>query len=335
MKVNIYYGGRGMIDDPSLYVINKIEEVLTELNVKHELFKLYELKNSITTLPASINDSDGIILATTVEWFGMGGYMHQFLDACWLYGNREKIASTYMCPVVTSTTFGEKKAQSELVSAWEILGGLPCNGIAAYVEDLKEFENDQTCTGLIEKVAENIYRTISQKTPFFPSSNQAIKQIVKKAPKIPLTPQETEQLSRYAADETYVQKQKEDIAELTSLFKGMMENAGQDDSIRFIPEFEEHFKPHGNIDAVYRFDIKERKKPLIAEIADSRLTCYYGDKEGCDLKCRLDNSVMEQIISGRITLQKAFMTGVITAKGDIKILRQFDQIFDFAADGGE
>lgn len=31
MKVNIYYGGRGVLDDPTLYVIQKMESVLIEL----------------------------------------------------------------------------------------------------------------------------------------------------------------------------------------------------------------------------------------------------------------------------------------------------------------
>ena len=69
MKVNIYYGGRGIIDDPTVYVLNKMQEVLTELNVKVERFPLFEQRNNITSLPASINDADGIVLATTVEWF--------------------------------------------------------------------------------------------------------------------------------------------------------------------------------------------------------------------------------------------------------------------------
>jgi hypothetical protein len=30
MKINIYYGGRGMIDDPAIAVINRITEVLEE-----------------------------------------------------------------------------------------------------------------------------------------------------------------------------------------------------------------------------------------------------------------------------------------------------------------
>ena len=100
MKVNIYYGGRGLMDDPTLFVIDKMQEVLEELNVKVERFMLKELKNTITTLPQTLKDADGIILATTIEWYGIGGYMQEFLDACWLYGDKEKISKIYMCPIV-------------------------------------------------------------------------------------------------------------------------------------------------------------------------------------------------------------------------------------------
>ena len=122
MKVNIYYGGRGLLDDPTLYVVNKMQEVLTELRVEVERYNIYEHKNSITTLPQTIKDADGIILATTVEWLGIGGYMQQFLDACWRYGDKEKIAATYMQPIVMSTTYGEREGEITLSNAWEILG---------------------------------------------------------------------------------------------------------------------------------------------------------------------------------------------------------------------
>ena len=50
MKINIYYGGRGLIDDPTLYVIEKMESVFRELRVVVERFMLYDMKNSITML---------------------------------------------------------------------------------------------------------------------------------------------------------------------------------------------------------------------------------------------------------------------------------------------
>ena len=118
MKINVYYGGRGIIDDPSLYVISKMTDVLKELNVQVEQFNLFEQKNNITALPNSLKDADGIILASTVEWYGIGGYMLQFLDACWLYGDQEKISRMYMLPVVMSTTYGEREGMMNLSGAW-------------------------------------------------------------------------------------------------------------------------------------------------------------------------------------------------------------------------
>ena len=60
MKINIYYGGRGLMDDPTLFVLNKMKEVLEELRVTVETFHLYDLKNSITTLPQSLKEADGV-----------------------------------------------------------------------------------------------------------------------------------------------------------------------------------------------------------------------------------------------------------------------------------
>lgn len=73
LNINIYYGGRGIIDDPTIYVINKMQEVLEELRVHVERYNLYDGKTNITTLPQTLKEADGIILATTAEWYGIGG----------------------------------------------------------------------------------------------------------------------------------------------------------------------------------------------------------------------------------------------------------------------
>ncbi len=332
MKINIYYGGRGILDDPTLYVLNQFETVLNELNVRVERFNLHEMKTKITSLPASINDADGIVLASTVEWFGIGGYMLQFLDACWLYGNREKIATTYMCPIVMSTTSGEREAKTNLTIAWEILGGLPCSGLCGYVEDMVTFELNKDYQNIIEKKAENMYRTINQKMKSLPASNQAVKRMVDVTSNIAMTPQETDILSQYAADENYVARQKEDIQELTSFFKEKLEQKDVDENLIYIEDLKAHFDPHGSVNATYKFMIKERKKPLIVEIAESELNCYYGNLESPDVLCKMDADIMEQIISGRITFQRAFMSGQMQVKGDFRLLRMLDQVFIFESE---
>lgn len=328
MKINIYYGGRGLIDDPTLFVINKMQEVLEELRVEIERFQLHELKNNITTLPQTLKEADGIILATTVEWYGIGGYMQQFLDSCWLYGDKEKISKIYMCPVVMSTTYGEREGKLNLLSAWEILGGQPCSGVCGYIADISSLEDNQDYINLIEKKAENMYRTVNQKIVSLPASNKAIRQMVSRT-QIDLTPQESEQLSQYASDDQYVQRQKEDIQELTSLFRDMLNSGENEESGEIITQLQQHFKPLPGFKGVYRFAIDGKKRNLIINVQNADLQCSFGTVDYADVELQLSRRTLNEIMNGRMTFQRAFMAGEMKMKGDFKALRTLDQIFNF------
>ncbi len=328
MNINIYYGGRGIIDDPTSYVINKMQEILEELRVNVTRYNLYECKNTITTLPQTLKDVDGIILATTVEWYGIGGFMQQFLDACWLYGDKEKIAKIYMCPVVMSTTYGEQEAKLNLCTAWEILGGLPCSGLCGYIENTVVLEMNEEYLRIIEKKAENMYRTINQHMASFPASNQVVKQKINIPQTIDLTPQETEQLSQYVSDDTYVQRQKEDIQELASLFRDKMseDDEGNDE---YVSAMKKSFKPQAGLDASYSIAIEEKKKKLCITVNGPQMECGYGALEQADVEIQLNRATMNEIINGRMTFQRAFMSGAMKTKGDFRILRALDQLFIF------
>jgi len=330
MKVNVYYGGRGLLDDPTLYVLDKMEDVLKELRVKVERYNIYEHKNQIATLPQTFKDADGIILATTVEWLGIGGYMQQFLDACWLYGDKEKISMTYMQPIVMSTTYGEREGELALANAWDILGGQPCPGLCGYVEDLVSFQMNTEYTEIIEKKAENLYRMISQKMKSLPTSNSAVKQSVLRTQQMNLTPQESEQLSKYVSNDTYVKQQKEDIEELASMFKDMMgKTAFTADREPFVKDFESHFVVQDDFQAVYSITIDGYKNPLSISVHNDKLEVMYAQKESVDVYGKMSADVMQAIVDGRMTFQRAFMTGEMTAKGNFKTLRMLDQIFLF------
>ena len=330
MNINIYYGGRGIIDDPTIYVINKMQEVFDELHVKVNRYNLYESRNNISTLPQTLKDADGIILATTVEWYGIGGYMSQFLDACWLFGDKEKIASIYMCPVVMSTTYGEREAKLSLSTAWEILGGLPCSGICGYIDNTVMLEMNEHYAQIIEKKAENMYRTINQKMASFPASNQVVKQKVGVAQATNLTPQESEQLSEYVSDDSYVQRQKEDLQELTSMFRDLLNNSGADSEEEYLAELRKCYKPQPGFEAEYSINIEEKSKNLVIKVSGLKLECSYGTAVRPDVEMDLTRSVMEDIVRGRMTFQRAFMSGAMKKmKGEFKILRGLDQIFDF------
>jgi multimeric flavodoxin WrbA len=329
MKINIYYGGRGLIEDPTIYVMSKLTSVLEELRVQVTRYNLYEEKNSIAMLPKTLKEADGVILATTVEWMGIGGLMQQFLDSCWLYGDKDKLGKLYMLPVVMAGTYGEREAELTLIKAWEILGGIPCNGLSAYVDDHVEFETSSDYARTIEKRAEAFYRSIHQKEKMMPTSNTAIKQNVLRNNSIELTPQESEQLSMYVSDDTYVKKQKEDIEELTQLFKEMLDSGEGDLGQEFIKNLKDNFHPLDDFIASYAITLSDVKKTLVVEINNKRLKCYYGDKPDADVIAKTTHNILNKLVLGRITFQGAFMSGELTAKGNFKTLRSFDQVFQF------
>ena len=325
MNINIYYGGRGIIDDPTIFVT----EVLEELRVKVRRYNLYDVKNEIMTWPQTLKDTDGIILASTLEWFGMGGYMLEFLDACWLFGNKEKIASIYMMPVVLSTTYGEDEVMQQLNTAWMTLGGKLCQGIAGYIESSAKLEMNGQYISILDKRAENLYRMVNQKMISLPSSLKSVRQAAAVRQSGNLTPQESEQLSKYVSDDSYVKRQKEDIQELAGMFMDKLKRDGAGDETEFVSEFKAKFKPIAGLRAVYVFNIPDKDKPFVIKISDGRLECVYGEADKPDVTVQASRDVLQGIISGDISFDMAFMKGKLSMKGNFNTYKQLDQMFQF------
>ena len=296
MNINIYYGGRGLVDDPTILVINKIQEVLDELNVNVNRYNLYEMKNTITTLSQTVTEADGIILATTVEWVGMGGYMQTFLDSCWLYSDKSQILDKYMFPVVMARTYGEREVTLALNNSWEIIGGKIGPALSAYIDDTTDFEFNDNYKIIIEKYAENVYRTISQRIMQLPSSSQTIKNNMLKDT-IKLTPQESEQLSKYASDDAFVKTQKQDIESLASIYKELLndqENGGDD---YYLNVFRDNFNPTTGYKSTYMISISDKDK-LISIYVDGRdIKVTFGENKSADVIGKLSKETLDDTLS--------------------------------------
>ena len=329
MKINIYYGGRGLIEDPTLYVLNKITEVLKEIRVDVNRFNLYEQKGGIAMLPNTLKDADAAVLAVSVEWYGIGGLMQQFLDACWLYADKNKLKKLYMFPVVRSTSLGEREAEYHLIRSWELLGGVAFPGICAYAEDHVDFETNAAYGKMIEQAAENMYRTVNHKVVAYPSSTAAGGTVAVSGSPIDLTPQESEQLSMYVSDDKNIKQQKADIEELTSLFSGML--SGEDnDRQEYQRRLRENFRPQGKDFSIsYAIEIEDLEKTLIIDIKSNNLNCYYGEKPDADITATTNRATFDRIVHGRSTFQGAFMIGEIRTKGNLNEIRTIDIIFRF------
>lgn len=331
MKINIYYGGRGGLDDPTLFVLEKMTSVLSELRVEVSRYNIYEYKNQVSTLTQTIKDADGVIFATTVEWYGIGGFMMTFLDNLWLYADKETIRELYMRPVVLSTTVGEREAVLYLENAWETLGGRIVDGLCGYVEDTAEFQNNAEYAGIIEKKAEALYRTVSQKTKSLPTSSQAVTKTVLRTQQMALTPEESEQLSQYASDDKYVKKQKADVLELSSMYRNLLGNE-KTDTDEYINDLKRVFSPLDTKSAIYFIELDGKKKALIINILGNQLDIKYESPSAeikADIHIKLPYYVFGEIVSGRKTMQRVFATGDASANGDFSLIRKFDGYFDF------
>ena len=42
-----------------------------------------------------------------------------------------------------ASTYGERDGQASLIKAWELLGGIPCDGICGYIEDIYILEKNK------------------------------------------------------------------------------------------------------------------------------------------------------------------------------------------------
>ncbi len=329
MNIAIYYGGRGIIDDPVLTVIGKITGVLEELRVGVTRYNLYEYKNNIATLPQTLSGADGIILASTVEWYGIGGNMLQFLDACWQFGDKEKISGLYMMPVVISRTYGERDAKHDLETAWEILGGKLSNGICGYIENAIDLELNSSFLEIIEKSAENLYRSVNQKSVSLPASNKTIRQKAGMTRTDNLSPEESAQLSQYVSDDTYVQTQKQDIQELANIFRSQMASGEKGAYDDYPDAVKKAFKPKAGVAGSYLIKIEGKSEPLIIKIAGATMECEYGALEKPDISMEVAKQVFEDVLAGRNNFQHAFMTESMKMKGDFRLLRALDEVMNF------
>ena len=265
-----------------------------------------------------------------------------------------------MLPVVMATTYGERDAELSLVKAWETLGGIPITGLVAYVENLDEFEQNESYGTIIEKKTETLYRSINQKTESLPTSNLAVKTNLLKTRTIELTPQEREQLSKFVSDETYVKQQKEDIEELSAMFKQMLQSSGGDEESEedlmgdesdtteeedvtlgrdsfetqatdpLIQAFVNAYRPEDDFVASYAIIISDMGKILHVEATPWQVKCFYAATDEADVVLRTTSAVMDSVLEGKMSFQKGFMAGEISAKGKFNTIRMLDTIFDFS-----
>lgn len=324
MNVLMIYGGRGLAEDPTLVAFNKIEHVLTELQINIERINLYETSDK--NIQEDISKFDALILGTTVDWFGVGKYLVSFLDDCWYYTNHEIFSKLYMMPVIFSLTYGEIEAKEYLVRAWECLGGHSCNGIYGTFESNLLLETNEEYLQIIEKKTEDFYRIIKQKRGRLPNSNYSI--INRTRSKTDIIDKQIKAYTNiFGENQQFIKKQKEHIEELTHYFKQKLQSDQKSDDI--IETFIKHFNNRTDLKVSYEIKIIDINKKVFIEVNKDKLECYYNKKIKCDVSIQITKSNLDKIINGYLSFQKGFMTGEVIAKGNLNQVYFLDKIFNF------
>ena len=99
---------------------------------------------------------------------------------------------------------------------------------------------------------------------------------------------------------------------------------------RVIYALKDNFNPpKEDVKAIFEIRMTDTGKTLIVDVDKDKLQCYYGDSDYADVVATTTRAVVNKLVNGRTTFQGAFMAGNLSAKGNFKMLRTFDQVFQF------
>jgi len=347
-KVILIYGGNNLANDPTLVAAERVSSVLSELNVSVKRLDLYQGDYNMDDFFEALSESEGVILATTVTWYGIGGLMQNFLDRCYESGQFPCFESVYLFGIVISKQAYERDALSHLLKSWDILGGVEGTTLCASIENSADLETDKILLNAIDKKAEDYYRVLNQQRNILPTSIRDNKVMMKLYVPSDEGQQENEseeispgwerafeggsgtksQISNY---DEFIEKQQKDIEDIASLFKERLSNKGGLVQKTYPELFEYKFKPDKTFpDCIISWVIEDKKnESFILDFKSAKLKSKFGTDQDADVVMNCNHDIMKKITEGRLTVQRAFMTGEIKAKGNFTLLYKLDLLFAF------
>jgi uracil-DNA glycosylase family 4 len=337
--ITMIYGGEGYVDDPVLVALERISHVLTELGVTMHRIDLYKSKASMETILEYMSKSIGVVLAINVEWYGIGYRMQEFLDQCFYRGEKTVFANTPLFGMVISRKAYEFEAYTHLLKSWEYLGGVEGINLLASIESAAALETNFEWLFGIDKKAESFFRLIQQKKGLLPRSGKIEKVFVE----IPVadTKDEQQNLSETIGEEkrtadkgiienydSYIEKQQEDIHQLGSLFKQKLSAETIKGEKPWPERFKESYINKGNILAKIQIVVEDDpRENTVLELNNQNIRAYYGQIGESNVIIMGRKTNLRRIMDGKLTMQRAFMTGEIKAKGDFTLLYKFEGLF--------
>ncbi|MGL4736109.1 MAG: NAD(P)H-dependent oxidoreductase [Cellulosilyticaceae bacterium] len=317
-----------------------IQKVLGELDVEVEEFDLLQLpyfrgqtETQMANLSQKLSECKGVVVCSQVNIGGMHGAMQTFFDHMGLWHQSIKGQPLF---VVTYTNWtGEVKCANEILSHWELLGGV--DGGKICLNQNNQFEEAIVS---LERSIEGFYRMIKQaRVPLVSNERRMFLEH--------FTPTQEQPKVNHIDLST----EEQNIRELTALLKGQMQKPEEEQFIQYQkpgyqrPQTESsrvitkklqglpHYfvaKHDKVLDFSVQFTVTDTAEEGLLTIQDGDCIYQEGKSENATLEIVTTDRILSSILSGEMTYQKAFMLGRIKVKGNFIYLSKIDQVFKSA-----
>lgn len=321
-RICVVFAGQTQADNPAKVACDKLIEVFEELGLSA---RLWTLDISEEDIIEDIVQSAGLVLATTVEWYGIGYPLQRLLDSCYQKNREGMFAKIPLLSLVLSRTGYEREACQHLKTSWQILGGWADLEICGVFADAIAFQSDSSAMQAVEKKAEQFFRYYLNQEYQLPHSFVGTNHVSEKKSTVQdrpqgLSPEAKEQQER-------MRKEQENVMALSNKLKDKLEQKARISKQSLVEMMNESYR--GKADEEYHFQVMLSDKPsesMVVLIKPSGIRAYLG-REDCALTITTEEAVLRKILEQKISFQKAFMTGQLMAKGELNILYRLDELF--------
>ncbi len=323
-------------------LLTSIKEVLEELQVSVREVQLNQLPYyaghdtaQVKEILGYIDQSVAVVIASRVELLSISGSLSTFFEYC----SNHKGNKLFEKPLfaLTSTDWrGEREAAEQILHIWDILGGTEFGKLGIYTPAYDS--NKDAILSNIERMTEDFYRMIKQgRTPMKSSDHSTFAR--QQAQPVTAFEQKLSVESEKYNDTRSPEER--DIEDLTNLFKRQLSRVEEDDqgvipkpqlktTTHMLSSLPHYFQ--GQYDAELQTVVQYHL--LSEEPYSGYITIINGDCEfkegvypGAEVELTAQEEVIKDILTKKITAQKAFMLGQLKVRGNFMLLSKIDQLF--------
>ncbi len=324
-------------------VLGAINQVLEELQVEVKQIKLNQIPyyegydtDEFKLILDEIDQAIGVIIASRVEILSVSGSLSTFFEYC----SNHKGNSVFEKPLFALTSSdwrGEREAAEHILHVWDILGGLEFGKLGIYTPNYSS-DKDHILAN-VERMIEDFYRVMKQgRIPMKSSDNLTFAK--EQTGKVTAFSQKLEVETEKYQDQRSSQEQ--DIEDLANLFKRQLTQVDDDNGGPIVPEPQPKTTRHmlssmphyfqGQYDAEFETIVQYHilsGEPYSGYIIIKDGDCHYneGVYPGAEVELTAQEEVIEDVLTKKVTAQKAFMLGQLKVRGNFMLLSKIDQMF--------